>query len=179
MDKRSYDNAPDSIEVRELQAGGKTLVTTMPCAKSTSRNALKDLYKERWNIELDFRNLKTTMGMDMLSCRTPEMIIKEIWVYFLGYNLIRLLMTQSAMVHGLLPRKISFKHTVQLWLAWQTCNGCTDATTQLFALIAQRRVGNRPDRVEPRAMKRRPKVFPWLFIPRAQAQAHIRTHGHP
>lgn len=178
MDSEAYDSAPDSIKVREVRVGGKTLVTTLLCARSTTRNDLKKLYKERWNIELDFRNLKTTMGMDMLSCRTPEMIVKEIWIHFLGYNLIRLLMSQAAMLNGLVSRQISFKHTVQIWLAWKDNDSGGDAFI-LFSLIAQRRVGNRPGRVEPRAMKRRPKPFPWLFDPRPVARAHIRAHGHP
>ena len=129
-------------------------------------------------IKVDFRNMKITMGMDMLSCRTPDMIIKEIWVYFLAYNLIRLLMTQAGIAYPLTPRHISFKHTIQIWIAWRSSGmGCQ--ANVLFALIAQRQVGNRSGRVKPRAMKRRTKAFPWLFVPRAQAQSNIRRNGHP
>ena len=178
MEQQAYDQAPATIRIRELKTGGKTLVTTLLCPRSTCKGDLKSLYRERWHIEVDFRNLKITMGMDMLSCRTPEMIIKELWVYFLAYNLIRLLMSQAGIAHAVKPRHISFKHTIQIWISWKDTGVDYDAVV-LFELIAQRRVGNRPGRVEPRAMKRRPKAFPWLFIPRAQAQSKIRRHGHP
>jgi len=67
---------------------------------------------------LDIRNLKTTLGMTTLSCKTPEMGEKEMWVYLLAYNLIRLLMAQFALLADVLPRTLSFKHTLQLWQAW-------------------------------------------------------------
>lgn len=178
MSEQEYQEAPESIRVRECRVGGKILTTTFLCARDMPRSMLKRLYWERWNVELDFRNLKTTMGMEMMSCRTPEMVIKEIWVYFLAYNIIRLLMSQAAALHGFLPRQISFKHTIQMWLAWKDTAelGYSD---DLFMLIAQRRVGNRPGRVEPRAMKRRPKPFPWLKEQRQEARIRIRQHGHP
>ncbi len=97
---------------------GKLLITTLLSAKDTSKSDLKALYKKRWQIEVDFRNIKTTMGMESLSSKTLEMNEKEIWVYFLAYNLIRLLMAQSALLADILPRQLSFKHTLQCWLAW-------------------------------------------------------------
>jgi len=63
------------------------LVTTLLCPKQTSKSDLKLLYRDRWHVELDLRNIKTTLGMEMLSCRCPSMAIKEIWVYLLAYNL--------------------------------------------------------------------------------------------
>jgi len=80
------------------------------------------------------------------------------------------------------PRQISFKHTVQLWIAWaEQGHGVEDGTQlyALFALIAQQRVGDRPGRIEPRAVKRRPKTYPLLTQPRALAREHVRKHGHP
>jgi len=111
------------LKVRELKIGRKILVTTLLSSKETSKVALKKLYKDRWHIEVDFRNIKTTMGMETLSCHTASMVDKEIWVYLLAYNLIRLLMAQSALLVDILPRRISFKHTVQLWNAWQVRSG--------------------------------------------------------
>jgi len=105
---------------------------------------------------------------------------KEIWVYFLAYNLIRLLMAQSAVLSELLPQQISFKHTVQLWLAWDQ-QGAMEANTDiqiLFILIAQRRVGNRSGRIEPRALKYRGKMYPKLMQQRAIAQEEVRKNGH-
>src|SRR5204863_381671 len=72
----------------------------------------------RWNIELDLRNLKTTTGMDVLRCQTPQMNDKQLWVHLLAYNVIRLLMARAASHVGIDPRGLSFKHTVQLWTEW-------------------------------------------------------------
>ena len=76
------------------------------------------MYARRWNVELDLRNIKTTMGMDVLRCQTAQMNEKEIWVHLLAYNVIRLLMAQAASHYGIDPRTLSFKHTVQLWTEW-------------------------------------------------------------
>ena len=182
MSQAEYDQAPDSLEVRELYTGGKILVTTLLCSKQTSKAALKTLYRDRWNVELDLRNIKSTLGMEMLTCRTPAMAEKEIWVYLLAYNLIRILMAQAALLADLLPRQLSFKHTLQLWISWRQMSiGSYDdeKLTGLFILIAQQRVGNRPGRIEPRAVKRRPKPFPLLTRPRHIVQEEIRKNGHP
>jgi len=106
MSEQEYREAPESIKIRECRVGGKVFTTTFLCARDMPKSTLKALYRERWNVELDFRNLKTTMGMDMMSCKKPEMVIKEIWVYFLAYNIIRLLMSQAAAQYGLLPRQM-------------------------------------------------------------------------
>jgi hypothetical protein len=181
MDEAQYRAAPDTIRVRELQAGGKILVTTMTCPKTNPKDQLKTLYQSRWNVELDLRHIKETLGMNVLSCKTPEMARKEIWVYLLAYNLIRLMMAQSALMADIRPRCISFKHCLQLWLAWmQHASTLDDEQLQtLFLLMAQQQVGNRPGRVEPRAVMRRPKAYPLLTRPRHQAREHVRTYGHP
>lgn len=182
MSQTEYDQAPDVLKVRELHTGGKILMTTLLCPKQTSKKDLKALYQERWHIELDLRNIKTTLGMERLSCLTPAMVEKEIWVYLLAYNLIRLLMAQSASLADLLPRQLSFKHTLQLWIVWRQ-NGISsnddEKLATLFILIAQQKVGNRPGRIEPRAVKRRPKPFPLLTKPRQIAREEIRKNGHP
>ncbi len=182
MSDAQYAQAPNSIQVRECRTGGKILVTTLLCHKQTSKDELKKLYRERWHVELDLRNIKTTLGMEMVSCKTPEMVQKEIWVYLLAYNLIRMLMVQSAVLSKINPRQISFKHTVQLWIAWQQSN--RDRNDQsyfngLLILIAQNRVGNRSGRVEPRAVKRRPKPIALLVITRDEARQNILKNGHP
>ena len=120
--------------------------------------------------------------METLSCKTPVMAQKEIWVYLLAYNLIRLMMAQSATLADCLPRTLSFKHTLQLWIAWDHHGFGTDQDALLhglFVLIAEQRVGNRPGRIEPRAIKRRPKPFPLLVKPRTIAREEVRRHGHP
>lgn len=181
MSDEHYQAAPASIRVRELKVGGKTLVTTLRCPKAAHRGELKSLYKSRWHVELDLRHIKETLGMNILSCKTPEMVVKEIWVYFLAYNLIRLVMAQAAWVAGSLPREISFKHSLQLWLLWgQQSRGLTeDRLYSLCLLMAQQKVGNRPGRIEPRAVKRRPKAYSLLMKPRQEARQSVREHGHP
>lgn len=180
MTQAHYEQAPQSLTVRELRAGGKILVTTLLCPKETPKSALKALYRERWHVELDLRNIKTTLGMEMLSCKTPAMAQKEIWVYLLADNLIRLMMAQSALLADRLPRQLSFKHTLQIWIAWDHHGADHDDKLYgLFFLIAQRQVGDRPGRIEPRAIKRRPKPFPRLTETRKIAKEKVRKHGHP
>ena len=180
MSWEEYDAAPKTLSIRELKVGGKCLITTFCSEKEVTKKDLKRLYKDRWHIELDLRNIKTTMGMDVLSCKKPEMIEKEIWVYFLAYNLIRLLMAQSALLVNIQPRMISFKHTLQLWLSWCYKNiPLNDETVDLlFSLMAQNRVGGRPGRIEPRAVKRRPKPFLRLTTPRIDARNEVIKNGH-
>jgi hypothetical protein len=91
-------------------------------------------------------------------------------------------MAQAALLANQIPRQLSFKHTVQIWLSWQQRWGSThDAVciNALLVLIAEPRVGLRPGRVEPRALKRRPKPFPLLTKPRSAAREEILQHGHP
>jgi len=133
-------------------------------------------------VELDLRNIKTTLGMETLGCKTPAMAIKEIWAYLLAYNLIRLMMAQAALLADCLPRQLSFKHTLQIWIAWGRVRigaASDDRIGGLFVLIAQQKVGNRPGRIEPRAIKRRPKPYPLLTQPRELAREYVRKYGYP
>ena len=181
MTSAQYESMPASITVRECRVGEKVLVTTLLCHKTTNKQTLKNLYRKRWHVELDIRDIKTTMGMNVLSCKTPEMVVKEIWVYLLAYNLIRLMMLQSALISGCLPRSLSFKHCLQLWLATISCRLEIDEImlTKLCTLMAQHKVGQRPGRIEPRAVKRRPKPTPLLMMQREIAREKIRKNGHP
>lgn len=182
MSQADYDQVPSTLMVRELRTGGKTLVTTMLCPKDTHKSALKSLFRSRWQVELDLRNIKSTLGMERLSCQTPTMALKEIWVHLLAYNLIRLMMAQAALRTDWLPRQLSFKHTLQLGIAWAHHGYDIDRDETeygLFILIAQQRVGDRPGRIEPRAIKRRPKPYPLLTKPRAIASEDVRKYGHP
>lgn len=176
-----YAQAPDRLAVRELLVGGKTLVTTLLCVKRIPKRELKSLYRQRWHVELDFCNLKTTMGMERLSSKSPAMAIRETWVYLLAYNLIRRMMLQAANIEGVLPRQLSFKHALQLCMAWRhvVTHRDSDAPNVLLCLIATRRVGQRPGRIEPRAIKRRPKPFPLLTKHRHLAREKAQLHGHP
>jgi hypothetical protein len=182
MTVEEYESYPQELTVRETKIRKKVLVTSFlePCA--VCKRDLGKLFLQRWNAELDLRNIKETLGMGRLSCKTPQMCEKELGVYMLAYNLIRLLMAEAAVQAGVLPRQLSFKHTVQVWIAWSQRQFLSDAsedTAALFKLIGQVRVGNRPGRIEPRAVKQRPKPFPRLHTTRRRARRNIRLYGYP
>lgn len=178
MTPEQYARAPAGLTLREVKVAHRVLVTTMVDPGQVSKQELAALYARRWNVELDLRNLKTTTGMEVLSCQTPQMNEKQLWVHLLAYNVIRLLMAQAACNAGVDPRGLSFKHTLQLWTEWYARGLAATADCQrLFTLIAQSRVGHRPERLEPRMRKRRPKPYRWLKIPRTQARQQVEKHG--
>ncbi len=179
MTHEQYTGFPDKLTVREVKVARQVLVTTLLDHRKVSKDDLSELYARRWNVELDLRNLTTTTGMDVLSCQTPQMNEKQLWVHLLAYNVIRLLMAQAACNADIDPRELSFKHTVQLWTEWVSRGlSASKNCGLLFTLIAQCRVGNRSGRIEPRMRKRRPKPYPWLKVPRAHARRKIKIHGH-
>lgn len=124
MTPGQYADAPDELTLREAKVGKLVLVTSMLKDRQVSKVDLSQLYARRWNTEGYLRNLKTTMGMDIPSCRTPQMNDKQLWIHLLACNLIRLLMAQAACNAGVHPRNLSFKHTVQLWAQWSACGLC-------------------------------------------------------
>lgn len=182
MSPSQYEAAPASLSVRELRVSGKVLITTLLDPNQASKADLKALYKDRWHVELNLRHLKSTLGLECLTCKTPQMVRKEIWVYMLAYNLIRAMMAQAAHSTHCLPRAVSFKHTVQIWQAWTHHAHGIDQAHQvdlILVLITEQRVGERPGRIEPRAVKRRNKPYPLLTKPRELATQHVRKFGHP
>lgn len=181
MTMQEYESYPQELTVRETKVRKKVLVTSFIKPRAVSKRDLGKLFLQRWNAELDLRNIKETLGMGRLKCKKPAMCEKELGVYMLAYNLIRLLMAEAAVQAGVLPRQLSFKHTVQVWIAWSQRQFLSDApqdTAALFRLIAHVRVGNRPGRIEPRAVKQRPKPFPRLHTTRRRARRNIRLYGH-
>ena len=96
MSEETYAARPSSLTMREVRCGHRTLVTTMLDPQQVSPRTLGELYAQRWQVELDLRAIKTTLGMEVLRCQTPEMIEKELWTYLLAYNLIRGLMAKAA-----------------------------------------------------------------------------------
>ena len=182
MTKEEFKSSPTTIKIRELKVGGKLLITTFLKPKEITKRQLKDFYKCRWHIELDLRNIKTTMGMTEFSCKSPEMVVKEMWVYFLAYNLIRMLMVQAAIHANITPRDISFKHSLQFWLLWnqyQTSVDKIEIAQKILMFISSKIVGKRKGRIEPRAVKRRHNNMPRLKQPRNIARQEIRQNGHP
>lgn len=182
MTPEEYAAYPPALRLREVKVGKKVLVTSFLNPRKVCKREIGELFVRRWNVELDLRNIKSTLGMERLTCRTPAMCEKEVWVYALAYNLIRSLMAAAAEQAGVLPRQLSFKHTVQVWVAWsqrQFLSSVPEDTVALFRLIAHIRVGNRPGRMEPRLIKTRPKPFARLQTTRRRARANIRKYGHP
>jgi len=130
------------------------------------------LYRARWHAELDLRSLKVTLRMDVLRGKSPQIVRKEVWAHLLAYNLIRAVIAQAAVAHGALPRSLSFKaalqslHAFGAFLCLCGPSHLADLYLTMLSLIASQHVGDRPDRFEPRARKRRPKPYPYLTTPR-------------
>lgn len=185
--RAEYEALPERLLVRELrfrvqQDGFRpqqiTLVTTLLDAERYPAAELAELYRERWHCELDLRSLKSTLQMGELRCKTPAMVRKELWTHLLAYNLIRQIMAESAGRHHVLPRQLSFKGAVQTVNAfapyWSA--GVDDRLwSELLRAIAQHRVGDRPNRVEPRKVKRRKAKYPYLTQPRHQEPSRQRS----
>ena len=151
------------------------IVTTLVDAEDTSASDLVELYRARWNAELDLRSLKQTMQMDILRCKTPELVRKEIWTHILAYNLIRTVIAQAAAKHHVEPRTISFKGGVQTLEAFRPLiaaqGDCCESRRRvlydrLLDAVATHRVADRPDRFEPRQRKRRQKKYDRMMKPR-------------
>ena len=188
MDEATYAVLPATIEIRELrvrvpQPGFRTRVvlvaTTLLDATAFPKEALAGLYRARWHAELDLRSIKQTMQMDVLRCKTPEMVRKEIWGHLLVYNLLRAAMAQAALRHGALPRQLSLQGARQTLEAFRSQLSQPSPTQRegviqiVLNAIARHRVGARPGRYEPRACKRRPKPYPLLRVPRQQARERL------
>jgi hypothetical protein len=178
MSEAEAEDRPKEIKIREIRIGGKVLITTMMCPKNNTAIMIQNLYKERWHIEVDFRNIKVTMGLDSFKCKTPEMVKKEMWVYFLAYNILRTLMLKSALYNKLKPRQISFKHCLQIYVKYlESCH--LISYSKILKLIGEKVIGNRAGRIEPRAIKRRYNGFSLLMKPRNILRAEIKRNGHP
>jgi hypothetical protein len=184
MDEATYARLPERLVLREVrvrvtQAGFRTdslVVVTTLIDPTVTADDLAELYRARWHAELDLRSLKVTLGMDVLRCKTPDMVQKEVWAHLVAYNLIRAVMARAALEFGGPPRDISFKGALQTMRAFAERLVDADGTTAeqlsewLLIAIGSYHVGNRPDRVEPRKRKRRPKHYPLLMQPRAQVR---------
>ena len=186
LDWQAYRALPESVTVREArvrvtQPGFRTrsivVVTTLLDPKQTTKEDLAALYRARWHNELDIRSLKSAMQMGELRCKTPELVRNEVWTHLLAYNLLRTVMAQAAARHGVAPRTISFTGAMQtveafqpllLFGAAQDAAGRLRLYHDLLDAVATHRVGDRPDRYEPRLKKRRRNNYDWLTEPRAE-----------
>ena len=176
MSRQQYATLPASMTVRELRfrvnrRGFRTrqitLVTTLLDPKKYPAVDLAKLYGDRWQIEVDFRHLKTTMGMEVLHCKTVDGVMKELWMYMLVYNLVRQIMLEAARRQRVEPDRISFIDA----LRWLCCVQLGETLTNL--IINPLRSG----RVEPRVIKRRMKAYPLMTKPRQVLRQLIINAG--
>lgn len=180
MSKVKYDHLPNRIWMREIvvelvnpKGRAKTIkvITTLTDHRKYTKEDIIELYGQRWNCELDLRNLKTTMGLEILRCKSVDMVHKELWAHILAYNCLKSVAASAAKKHDVKPRQISFKGTVQTILAFAPAlqvqtEGQHQLLDAMLLAIASPGVGNRPGRWEPRAVKRRPKPQRLLTVPR-------------
>ena len=191
---RLWATIPEMLSVRHVRVFVDTpgfrsrtidVVTTLLDPTAYPAEQLAELYRHRWRAELYLRSFKTALGLEVLRCRSVEMIRKELLVGQIAYNMIRLLMVEAADRHGVNLHALSFAGTQQRVLAvlsyWDRCTSRRQRahlTERLLELIAADRLNARPDRIEPRCVKRRPTPYPYLFEPREDARRRaLRTRS--
>jgi hypothetical protein len=176
------------VPVRVRQRGFRTrqlvVVTTLRDPKGAGAREIAELYRARWQAELDLRSLKQTLQMDILRGQTPGMVRKEVWAHLLAYNVVRQVMAQAALRAGCRPRQVSLAGALQTLNAFLPHLRSAASAAEVLRLweavleaVARHRVGERPNRVEPRQVKRRPKNWAWLTEPRAKVIARLKARG--
>jgi len=190
LSKDEFNALPPTITVREIYyyiviAGFRTqrvsLITTLLDTTTYPTLEIVGLYGKRWDVELDLRHLKTTLGMDVLRCKTPSMVRKEIYVYLLAYNLLRSLMWSAGTTYGTPPLRLSLQGTrhhlnnfiPELLAATSTKR--LQIYRTLLKVIAHKAVPERPGRSEARVRKRRPKAYPLMTKPRHELRKQLQT----
>jgi hypothetical protein len=184
--KAEWEALPERLPLRQIKVhvqepGYRTtsffIITTVTDANLYSASDVADLYFQRWDVELFFRDIKTTLGMDILRCKSPSMVRKEILMHFIVYNCLRLLMVKAADQADVPSRMISFKASIQTLRQWEPLlkSGLSAAEqARLLSLlcdsIAASIIYSRPGRREPRCTKRRPKNFQRMTRPRHEMQ---------
>jgi len=180
MSQKLYESLPEQMEIRivtfdaitENQTEPLQIVTTLLDPKKYAAADIGALYGYRWHVELDIFSIKESLNLDYLRGKSPEMIERELWTTLLGYNLVRLVCAQAAAVHDKLPRQMSFTLACNTLLT-QWLNPPAQSFRKTLGRynllqIAGHPVGNRPGRIEPRVIKRRPKPYPLMTKPRRQ-----------
>ncbi len=158
-----------SVTVPGFRTESFYIISTLTDAELYKAEELAELYLQRWQVELFFRDIKTTMGMDVLRGKTPEMVEKEIIMHFIAYNSIRMLMVEAAEETGVPVERLSFKGALQALRQWEphflyrfSQRKRTQMISALYDAIAGAVIPYRPDRSEPRCVKRRPKPYQLL-----------------
>jgi len=177
MSEDPYAQIPETLTLREVrfqvtEPGRRTeelvVVTSLTDPQVYPTEAIAELYGYRWNAELDIRDIKQTLGLDHVRCKTPEMVRRELWVTLLAYNLIRGLIATAAAVHGKQPRHLGFTLACQtvlsswMLLATGACRDERQLWRRALERIAANEVANRPGRIEPRMIKRSRHHYPLM-----------------
>jgi hypothetical protein len=193
LDQQSYDRLPDQLEIREIEVKvdvpgfrpkSLVVVTSLRDHRVYRRQEIATVYRRRWIVELELRDIKSTMKLDVLRRKTPANVRQELWSGLLAYNLIRQSILQSAQAAGRCPCQLSFAASMQMlantWVLAAVPPVMTISARE--SLIALRilnglshRVANRPNRSEPRAVKRRPNPIALLTELRESARAKLIT----
>jgi len=177
LSQEEFKSLPNTLIVREIYfyiviPGFRTervsLITTLLDTQAYSTLDITSLYGERWDVEVNLRHLKTTLGMDILRGKTPAIVRKEIWAFLLAYNLLRTLMWSAGNTYGASPLRLSLQGTRQLFdnfipqLIAATATECHQIYSTLLKVLVHKEVPLRPARSEPRVRKRRPKSYPLM-----------------
>jgi putative transposase len=188
MPEDPYAQIPETMTLREMRfhvtVPGRrtetlTVVTSLTDADTYPAEDIATLYGYRWNAELDIRDIKQTLGLDHVRCKTPDMVRRELWVTLLAYNLIRKLIATAAAVQAKQPRQLGFTLACQtilsswMLLATRTCRNERQLWRLALERIAANEVANRPGRIEPRMIKRRRDHYPLMHDPRQQLREQL------
>ncbi len=183
MSREGYEQIPETMTLREIRfqvtvpnrrTEALTVVTSLTDPKVYSKGDIAGLYGYRWSAELDIRDIKQTLGLDHVRCKTPDMVRRELWVTLLAYNLVRKLIATAAAVHVKQPRQLGFTLACQTILSsWMlVATGACRDVRQLWRMalerVAAHEVANRPGRIEPRVIKRRRDHYPLMHDPREE-----------
>ncbi len=188
MDRETYETIPETLTLRVVtysitapgcRAKKITVVTTLLAERTYTAEDIAELYGYRWNSELDIRHIKQTLNLYLMRCQKPERIRRVSYTTLLAYNLIRKVICQASHLSGVLPRRISFTRTCSHLLeAWQLLTlgvYSLDQLEQILKVISQMTIPDRPDRIEPRVLKRRRHGYKLMQQPRTTLRAQIKS----
>jgi len=187
MSREAYAEMPDTQLIREFEidiedrkgGSGKAIVVSTITDSSVPKNELSDLYRRRWNCELDIRSIKHSLQLDFIRCKSPEMVRKEIWAHMLAWNLLRGVMVESAKRNDVEPRQLSTKGAMQAVESFTAPMMAIDGNETLYnaflSTVSAHRVGNRPGRMEPRFKKRRPAWNSYMKHPRHEYRRRLAS----
>ena len=188
MSAEQYEQIPETLTLRilpfDVTVPGRrvetiTVVTTLIDPAAYPKEDIAELYGYRWNAELDIRDIKQTLGLDHARCKSPEMVLRELWVTMLAYNLIRKVIATAAAVHDKQPRQLGFTLACQTilssWMLLSTgaIRDARQAVRSALARIAANEVANRPGRIEPRVLKRRRHRYPLMTRSREELRKEL------